>query len=515
MQKSKKYKILRYTIFIFGLLVFVLPAINTEDDLLYVVSPWLYISCFLFYVRTMERKRGWILFALVYLIGYEIRFAGFLGGVSRYYDFISACLVALVAFATFIPFWVDRFYQKNGDKSFGRGVLSVTAFPITRIIMESFIIGKQFNLSLTQFGNKPLIQSASVFGDVFISFIVAFIPSVAVYMLLKKDNKKMRVCGITALSIFLVLIIGGTIRFIMSLGNDKGILMAYASGPQKTYYEDPSIENPDYNENVKYLTRTVQAASASGAKLIAYAEEAFMVSESEEEHLVEAAKLLAEENNMFILICLDTSEDEDTYLNKAVFIGNKGEYLSDYLKTNLIPVVEDEYTAGDGVIPFNQITIGDHDCGVSYTICYDATFSDYLLDMDDRTNLFINPSWDWEEIDDLNYRMQGMSAIENGVALFKPTVDGWSIVTDPYGNVSYKDSNLGEDYDQVLYATVSPGKAVAVYEDLYTYIKLVWVLFTLVLLADMSLIICKKIKEKKRLKKEKAKEEITEEVAEN
>jgi hypothetical protein len=44
--------------------------------------------------------------------------------------------------------------------------------------------------------------------------------------------------------------------------------------------------------------------------------------------------------------------------------------------------------------------------------------------MDPETDLFINPSRDWDEIDDLNYRMQGISAMENGIVLFKPTVDG-------------------------------------------------------------------------------------------
>lgn len=31
-----------------------------------------------------------------------------------------------------------------------------------------------------------------------------------------------------------------------------------------------------------------------------------------------------------------------------------------------------------------------------------------------------------------NYRLQGISALESGVVLFKPTVDGWSIVVDPF-----------------------------------------------------------------------------------
>ena len=500
MQKSKKHIILRYSLVIIGFLEFILPSVNTEDDLLYVVSPWIYIACFLFFIRTIEKKRDWFLVSFVYLLGYEIRYMGFLGGVSLYYDLISAALIVWIAFATFVPYLVDRFYLKYGNKSFGFGVLKVMAFPIARIIMESFILGKQFNLSLTQFGNKPLIQSVSVFGDVFITFIVAFIPSIVIYIILKKDNMKMRVCGFTALSIFLAIMIWGTARFMLAIGTDKSIPMAYASGPQKTYYEDPSLEDPDQNENIKYLGRTVKEASAGGAKLIAYAEEAFIVSHKEEEYLLEYAEELAKENDIYILICLDVSSDDDNYLNKAVLISNEGEYLSNYLKTNLIPVVEDEYTAGNGVIPCNQVTIDGQECMVSYTICYDATFSEYLLDMDDRTNLFINPSWDWEEIVDLNYRMQGMSAIENGVALFKPTVDGWSIVTDPYGDVSYKEINLGMDYNKVFYAEVFTGKAVAVYEDIYVFVKIIWVLFAVVLALDIFWIIRKIVIERKKRK---------------
>ena len=515
MQKSKKYRIIRYSLLIIGLLEFILPGINTEDDLLYVVSPWIYIACFLFFIRTIEKKRDWFLVSIIYLMGYEIRYRGFLGGVSIYYDLISAALIAWVAFATFVPFLVDRFYLKKGNKSFCFGVLTVMAFPITRIIMESLIIGKQFNLSLTQFGNKPLIQSVSVFGDVFISFVVAFIPAVIIYIFLKKDSKRMRLCGLTALSIFIAIMICGTVRFLLAMGTEEGIPMAYASGPQKTCYEDPSPEDPDMNDNITYLTRTVEEASANGAKLIAYAEEAYIVSEKEEEDLMEYAQELAKENDIFILMSLDVSYGDEYLLNKAALISNEGEYLSSYLKTNLIPVVEDEYTAGDGVIPCDQVTIDGQECMVSYTICYDATFSEYLLDMDNRTNLFINPSWDWEEIVDLNYRMQGISAIENGVALFKPTVDGWSIVTDPYGDVSYKESTLGKDYNNVFYTEVFTGKAIAVYEKLRIFVKIIWVLFGVVLLLDILWIIRKMLIERKHRKAENGAKDVKEVKDEN
>jgi len=50
--------------------------------------------------------------------------------------------------------------------------------------------------------------------------------------------------------------------------------------------------------------------------------------------------------------------------------------------------VEDEYVAGDGSIPSDHITIQGVDRVISYTVCYDATFTRYLLSMDKKTDLF-------------------------------------------------------------------------------------------------------------------------------
>lgn len=176
-----------------------------------------------------------------------------------------------------------------------------------------------------------------------------------------------------------------------------------------------------------------------------------------------------------ILLSIDFSDEDTLWENKAVLIDRDGAYLSDYTKTNLIPVVEDgDYQAGDGVIPCNHVELDGKEIPISYTICYDATFSDFLLTMDRETKLYINPSWDWAEIVDLNYRMQGISAIQGGVVLFKPTVDGWSTVMDPYGRLHYKFSTLGQDYDKVYFVDVPYGKARSLYKRLHEYIGVVW-----------------------------------------
>ena len=481
---NKNNHLLRLLVLLMGVLMLILPTYNTELDILYIISPWIYITCFLFYTRTIQHKLEWIPFCTIYLTGCEIRYYSFLGNTGDNFILISILLIIVLATATVLPYFVDYFYMKKGYTA-GKFL----ALPIVRLVTENFIIGKQFNLSLSQFGNKFLIQSAAFLGDSFITILVALIPSVIVYMLIEKDNKKLVKRGMIILGILpVVMILGGLRYYLHSTPEDK-ILMAYATGPQKVYYENPSKEEPGYEENLAYLKRTIKEAAAKNAKLIAYSEEAFGINSSEEESLVQEVQKLAKEYNIYVLICLDTIEP-DLYENKAVFISNEGKYLSDYLKTNLIPVVEDnEYKAGNGVIPANYVTIDGKEMVISYTICYDATFSNFLATMDKKTDLYINPSWDWAEIDDLNYRLQGMSAVENGVELFKPTVDGWSIVTDPYGKLSYKESTLGGDYDKVYFTEVSTGRTWTPYKYYSMIILIFWSLLSALLLFDIARIL--------------------------
>lgn len=494
--QNSKLKLIRFLCLVGGLLQFIFISINTENDLVYACSPWLYIGFFLFYTRTVEKKSDWFFFVFVYLTVNEIRYAGFLGQTGEYFNLYSMLLIVVVALVTLIPFVIDSFYLK-----FGKGIFKLLAFPITRVIMERFLVGRQFNLFLTQFGNKLLVQVAALFGDIFITFIVAFVPSAIVYMILEKDNKPFKRTALLSLLFCTVIMVLGGMRYFLSKRPNKSVLMAYASGPQKTYYENPSEDDADISENLEYLDMTVEKANEKNAKVMVYAEEAFIVEGDEEDKIIEEAKKLAKENGIFILICLDVSKGETENYNKAVFIDDKGEFLSEYIKSYLIPVVEDsEYVEGDGVIPSNHVTIDGEDYVISYSICYDATFSDYLLTMDKKTDLYINPSWDWEEIDDLNYRLQGVSAVEGGVTLFKPTVDGVSMVCDPFGKISYKENTIGLDYNSVHFVNVSKQRTVTLYRHIYKYVIYLWSIIAGVLLIDMTRIIVKLVKRKKQEK---------------
>ena len=54
--QNKKLLTARIIILAAGILFFIIPMFNTENDAIYVISPWIYLCCFLFFTRTIEKK---------------------------------------------------------------------------------------------------------------------------------------------------------------------------------------------------------------------------------------------------------------------------------------------------------------------------------------------------------------------------------------------------------------------------------------------------------------------------
>lgn len=109
----------------------ILPSFDAEYSVMYAIAPWISVTCLLYYARTISKKREWILFALVLLAAYEVRYRSFLGDSDIMYMIMSALLLAVLAAVELLIFLLDRFYQ-----TYSPGVLKVIAFPIARIVME-------------------------------------------------------------------------------------------------------------------------------------------------------------------------------------------------------------------------------------------------------------------------------------------------------------------------------------------------------------------------------------------
>ena len=156
------------------------------------------------------------------------------------------------------------------------------------------------------------------------------------------------------------------------------------------------------------------------------------------------AKMLARKFSLPMLLTLEIADLDNNHdgrwINKAVLIDQDGGISAEYLKHNAIPVAESNtLVLGESAIPMVNLAVGNDRYNVSFVICYDGNFSDFVLGMEPETQVYFNPSWDWESINDFHYRTIGVRSVEMGVNLVMTTNDGFSLVSNPVGKELFRD----------------------------------------------------------------------------
>lgn len=448
----------------------------------YVVAPWIYLPCFLCTSRWVERKWDFGIWMLFWCGSFLIRYWGILlpfsNSVSVLLTFLAACVYAL-------PFWIDRLTYKRGPWA-----VSVLMFPLASTaldyIMELTRLGSLFSLAPTQFDNKPLLQISSIFGGKGIVFLLTL---TAVLIVVNwKNRKKLAVC----LGILLLIHAFGLIRMeyhAKKIEAADRITIGWSAAPvtdDSFFVEelDGSLE-----ENAACLESTLLLAKKEGIELLCFPEESFYLDADAHDAFIERAQELAARYGINLLLSVesefpdadvlesgvsesdlsesdvsesniseaDASEsdslnaDDELGINHCLFINTSGKIASDYMKTMLIPVAEEPYyTEGKGELPKVHAEIDQKDLVLSYAICFDGDFASYVRTIPDETDLFIDVSWDWPQVDDLHYRIIGLRAVENGLSVIKPTINGFTTVTDYVGSVHSMTHSDDTGYNRVI-----------------------------------------------------------------
>jgi apolipoprotein N-acyltransferase len=87
---------------------------------------------------------------------------------------------------------------------------------------------------------------------------------------------------------------------------------------------------------------------------------------------------------------------------------------------------------GDGELA----TFGMNDIQTGHVICYDLDFPSFIRQAGKRdVDILFAPSSDWREVRFLHAASARFRAVENGCSLVRPTMQGLSIATDPYGRI--------------------------------------------------------------------------------
>ena len=127
-----------------------------------------------------------------------------------------------------------------------------------------------------------------------------------------------------------------------------------------------------------------------------------------------------------------------------------------------------------------RLAVGDSVYNVSFVICYDGNFSDFIRDMTPETHIYLNPSWDWKSINDFHYRMIGVRSVEKGVNLVMTTNDGISLVSNPVGKEIMRDRIDKAGLNHVTLLDVPTKNVQTIYSKIGGILNLIYPLISMV-----------------------------------
>lgn len=268
-------------------------------------------------------------------------------------------------------------------------------------------------LALSQYNFTPAIQSASLFGSLFISFLIVIINGfLALYLWeLFNHKKSKKSLYITAAVIFAVNVIFGCVRIPIVNSLTKKAPASPISAIQADF---PSVEKWEATPSEifdAYYDITLKAIDA-GAKVIIWPETTVVVALEDSIYYSELEQLAKKEKITFIIGSIYEDEDFNSY-NSLYCIDFAQDGFSLYHKRQLVPIGEfipfEEFLKKfkvlekfnlfeDSITPGGQAVVFDTSYGkFSGLICFDSIFQRFAYEsvQNGAQVLFVatNDSW--------------------------------------------------------------------------------------------------------------------------
>ncbi|WP_431917717.1 apolipoprotein N-acyltransferase [Amycolatopsis tucumanensis] len=431
---------MRYPYLIGGCVLSVF-AINARWDI--ALAAWL---CNVLLLRFTRQSRWWVAWLWAWLV-----MTLDVGVWLWHADLTSPVFVPIAAalgLGCSLPFLADRLAAPR------LGTLPATlVFPLAKVTVEYLVStaapvgGIVGVLGVTQHGNLPLAQLASVTGVYGVSFLVAWFAPVA--LACWEHRRRWRTAVVTFAGVLAVVLAAGGIRLIAAAPGGETVRVAgVAPAPQAWQrtldgiapYEsveamsqaDPAVLQEAFGHVVDDLLARSAREAGAGAKLVVWPESAVVTMDRDEQALLTRFGEFARQHGIHLSAGLTVYTGSAPFVrNESVLFAPDGSVRWTYRKAHPIPVLE-PYEAGDGVVPVADTPLGR----LATVICFDANFPSLLRQGgDQRVDLMLVPSNDWNGIKDGQARTARLRAIENGFAVVRPTMEGLSEAVDPLGRV--------------------------------------------------------------------------------
>jgi apolipoprotein N-acyltransferase len=432
------------------------------------------------------------------LIAYLVTLAAFvLGNWNLIPTVLFYPIAVLLALLAVLPYLADRLLAPRLP-----GLLATLVFPLAYTAHDYLLalgpFGTWFSLAYTQYGNLPLLQLLSLTGLWGVTFLVAWLAPVVLYVWERRfEWRSARVGALLYTGILALVFIVGSLRLayfppsgatvrVAGISPSPALMLSQAETAQAiTNFYSGRVTQADLDRyrqlfarlDDDLFSRSLEQAQA-GAKIIVWTETGAPILQGDEATLIARGQRLAQQQGVYLDMGIAVVMTQPPYLaDEAVLVDPSGGITWRYQKAHPVPGME-MFPPGDGVVPVVRTSYGQ----LANVICFDADFQGLLRVPAD---LMLVPSNDWPAIDPLHSQMAAFRAIENGYSLVRSTSNGLSLAVDYEGRVAAATDFYTTD-DQVIVAylpTHGVRTPYAVVGDLFAWICLAILLALLALVA--------------------------------
>ncbi len=469
---------------LFGLTLIVLLLFSNGRFTLFFAT-WLSTTMLLYVIRKFSALRGFLLAWLLLASAFLFQYYELVPLPTPFYILLMVVYGMVLA----IPYLLDLVFIKNKN-SFLHTLIFPTSWVLIAYVLYKYNpYGSWLHIAYSQQSQLVLLQSISVFGLGFITFLIGWFASVSNWVYKQRNEWKNVKKGVLIYSIVLGLtLIYGGYRVQFQKANSKTIRIASISALDslKVRIDIQGLNNKETENDVKIETRkntsklnqnlfdrSIKEAEA-GAKIVFWAEGNAVILKEDENELYENASQIASNQNIYLGLGVAVIDPTNSKFleNKFVLFDQNGKKVIDYWKGISVPGAEapisNNKTTGIQKIETNYGTI-------AATICFDMDFPQYLKQAK-GSDILLAPSNDYKAIDPIHTHMASFRAIEQGFNLVRQTSNGLSTGVDYTGKIISEMDHF-TDKGKVL-ITQLPTKGIT---TIYSIIGDVFIVFCLLL----------------------------------
>jgi apolipoprotein N-acyltransferase len=388
-------------------------------------------------------------------------------GMMPYPLQVRATIILVYSVSFAVPYIGDRLLISN-LVGFPRSLVFPLLWASTEFLMSFGPFGSWCSIPYSQSELLSLIQVVSVTGLYGVTFLIGWFAAAAnAFWEEWGESYRLPRVGIASLLLVVSVVLVGGLRLSLFPPGAETVRIASLSKLDQEVH--PVAEtalrfkehSPLTNEEIETVRlRTVAASenllaraeheAQAGAKIIFWGEGNALIVKEDEGEVIRRGKLLATKYGVYLAMAVASWHLETTphLENKIVMITPEGQADWQFLKANPVPGREATISMrGDGKMQVSETPYGR----LSGIICFDADFPRLLAQTAHlKTDIVLDPSNDWREIDPYHTRMAAFRAIEQGVNLVRHTSHGLSAAFDYQGRqLASMDHFVTNDRDMV------------------------------------------------------------------